>query len=518
MSSANRSTPPRATPPAGSVPAARPVVGPATIRALPPPPLAAQGTPPAGSNLDSDTIMGYIAPLAPGPVHHPIPEDLLAPGTQVGDYEIIELIGAGGMGSVYAARYPAIERRVAIKVIASHLCRDARVVQQFVIEARAANQIDNRHVVDIHTLGTLPDGRPYLVMELLRGQTLSQRLRYGPLPVGDAVEILEQIAEAVEAAHAVPIVHRDLKPDNVFLEVGSDGPEVKILDFGIAKLAGEATPGTESHAPGRLGATGALIGTPNYMAPEQARAQLVGTPADLYALGLIAFEMLAGRPPFEADSAAEMLVCHLHTLPPSVKDVRPDVPAALDDLVDRLLAKDPGERPTATDVRATLRALYTRKSYPSLVPQVDLPFREQVRLWLKRPRNRVLLAAQIVIGALMLAAYLFIGGDHEPRKAGEGSAAAAVPAPAGGHVALDDGTASPAPRAPAAAPSAPAIPATGSPPAAGTALPAQPGARTGGVAGALAPAPERAAPERAAPGGGAAPAQVNRDAPIRDPF
>ncbi|HYU15233.1 MAG TPA: serine/threonine-protein kinase [Candidatus Acidoferrum sp.] len=488
MSSANRSTPPRATPPAGSVPAARPVVGPATIRALPPPPLAAQGTPPAGSNLDSDTIMGYIAPLAPGPVHHPIPEDLLAPGTQVGDYEIIELIGAGGMGSVYAARYPAIERRVAIKVIASHLCRDARVVQQFVIEARAANQIDNRHVVDIHTLGTLPDGRPYLVMELLRGQTLSQRLRYGPLPVGDAVEILEQIAEAVEAAHAVPIVHRDLKPDNVFLEEGSDGPEVKILDFGIAKLAGDAAGkdqdrDTGAPAPGSpLRTTGVLIGTPHYMAPEQARAQLVGTPADLYALGLIAFEILAGRPPFEADNAAEIMVAHLQTIPPSLKALRPDVPEGLDELVERLLAKDPADRPTATQTREALRALYSYGSYPRMVPPVDLPLREHVRLWLQRPKNRVLFAAQIVIALAMLAAYLFIGDrDDEPR-----SAASARPAPA----AAARSAAAPGP---AAAPAAEA--------------PAAPGQPTPVVE--PLPAPDQE-PKPAGP--------EERDAPIRDPF
>jgi serine/threonine-protein kinase len=474
-------------------------VGPATIRALPPPPQATatgKGTPTAMAPDASHTILGYTPPVEPGPVA-PLPADLLAPGTQVGDYEIVELIGAGGMGSVYAARYAMIDRQVAIKVIASHLCRDPGVVQQFVIEARAANQIANRHVVDVHTLGTLPDGRPYLVMQLLRGETLTQRLSYGRMDVDEAVAILEQIGEAAEAAHAVPIVHRDLKPDNVFLEDGGHGPEVKILDFGIAKLAGDVVDGDEARRtrPGDI-----LVGTPHYMAPEQARAQLVGTPADLYAIGVIAFEMLAGRLPFESDTPADLLVAHLHALPPSLKALRPDVPEALDKLVERLLSKDPGERPTATELRATLRGLYEPKSYPRLVPPIELPFREHARLWLQRPRNRLLLAAQVVIGALMLAAYLFIGGDEEPRAAAEAEASAPVVAP------LAEPAATPAPAAAVATPAptpahapAPSAPA----PAASTPAPA-PAAST--------PTPE---PKPAVQSGKPA---SDRDAPIQDPF
>ncbi|HTE52685.1 MAG TPA: serine/threonine-protein kinase, partial [Kofleriaceae bacterium] len=357
------------------------------------------------------TILGYTEPLAPGPVG-PAPEDLLPPGSRVGDYEIVELIGAGGMGSVYRARYPMIDRQVAIKVIASHLCRDPGVVQQFVIEARAANQIANRHVVDIHTLGTLPDGRPYLVMQLLRGQTLTQRLGYGALDLDEAVPILEQIAEAMEAAHAVPIVHRDLKPDNIFLEDVSNGPQVKILDFGIARLMGEATPAEAAEAEEAQRSRGSvvLVGTPHYMAPEQARANLVGTPADLYALGLIAFEMVAGRPPFAAESAADVMIAHLQATPPQLKSIRPDVPEGLDELVERLLAKDPSDRPTATEVRASLRALYARRSYPRSVPAVALPFGERARLWWQRPRNRLLLAAPVVVGGVVLIASLFVGG------------------------------------------------------------------------------------------------------------
>jgi len=545
MSSANRETPDRPTPTRGSGSVDR-AGGPSTIRAaLPPPPdalAAGKGTPapaPAGH-----TILGYTPPLEPAASER-LPEDLLPAGFRVGDYEIVELIGVGGMGSVYAARNPIIDRQVAIKVIASHLCRDPDVVQQFVIEARAANQIANRHVVDIHTLGTLSDGRPYLVMQLLRGETLTQRLSYGPLEVDDAVPILDQIAEAAEAAHAVPIVHRDLKPDNVFLEDGSDGPQVKILDFGIARLAGTA--GGEDEQGVRGG--GILAGTPHYMAPEQARAQLVGTPADLYAVGLIAFEMLAGRPVFDADTAEGVLVAHMKSTPPLLRALRPDVPPDLERLIDRLLAKDPSERPTATDVRRALRALYRPATYPRVVPAVELPLGERARLWLQRPRNRVLIAAQVIVGLVILAAYLFIGGDDRAGAVAPGSGAApsgvestaAAPSPA-----APSGAESPASRPEAAAPSgveAPAAaPSTAAPsaeapsradsathsgesasaPTVSGAAPSQSKPRPAGAGAASRAAPSApepvVAPLEGAPAGRRGARPADRDAPIRDPF
>jgi serine/threonine-protein kinase len=530
MSSANRESPPRPTPSRGNASGERAAAGPATIRALPPPPqlaAAGKGTP---SPLPSpQTILGYAPPVEPGPAEG-VPEDQLAPGAIVGDYEIVELIGAGGMGSVYAARNPLIDRQVAIKVIASHLCRDPDVVQQFVIEARAANQIANRHVVDIHTLGTLADGRPYLVMELLRGETLTQRLSYGPLDVDDAVPILDQIAEAMEAAHAVPIVHRDLKPDNVFLEDGSDGPQVKILDFGIAKLADSGTAGNEddgSHA------NAMLVGTPHYMAPEQARAQLVGTPADLYALGLIAFEMLAGRPAFDGETPGDVLVAQLQATPPRLADLRPDAPEGLDEMVEQLLLKDPSMRPTATDVRRALRALYAPRTYPRVVPPVELPFREQVRLWLQRPRNRLLLAAQIVIALLMVSAYLFIGDGDEPAASaasGSGAAAAtsgaapaaatprAAPAPASARTQATTPPDVPAPTSPPASASTPGTEST--PPSSGAApsAPAAAPAMSPSAPAAAAPAEPVVAPLEVPAGTQSAEPPVDRDAPIRDPF
>jgi eukaryotic-like serine/threonine-protein kinase len=485
MSSANRESRTRPTP-SGVELADRAASGAgsgsssATIRALPPPPdvtLLGIGTPTPASASAQHTILGYTPPVEPAAADA-LPEDVLPPGSTVGDYEIIELIGAGGMGSVYAARNPVIDRQVAIKVISSELCRDEAVVRQFVIEARAANQIANRHVVDIHTLGTLPDGRPYLVMELLRGETLAQRLSYGPLDLDDALPILDQLAEAVEAAHAVPIVHRDLKPDNVFLEDSSDGPQVKILDFGIAKLAGDGGSANDTAQP--AGTSRILAGTPHYMAPEQARAQLVGTPADLYALGLIAFEMLAGCPAFGGETPTKILVAQVQSPPPRLRNLRPDVPERLDDLIDRLLAKDPGCRPTATDVRTALRALYEQPPYPRAVPPVVLPLGERMRLWLQRPRSRALIATAAV-AMLVTSVYLFSTGgastaDTRPAAAGIGGA---MGKPA---------EAQPAPRtAPASAPSTHAEPVV--------------------------------APLESVPPTDRAPADPpDRDAPIRDPF
>ena len=526
MSSANRETPPRPTPSRGSASGERAAAGPATIRALPPPPqvtAAGKGTP---SPLPpAQTILGYTPTVEPGPTEG-VPEDQLVPGAVVGDYEIVELIGAGGMGSVYAARNPLIDRQVAIKVIASHLCRDPDVVQQFVIEARAANQIANRHVVDIHTLGTLPDGRPYLVMELLRGETLTQRLSYGPLDVDDAVPILDQIAEAMEAAHAVPIVHRDLKPDNVFLEDGSDGPQVKILDFGIAKLADAGAGADDAMAR----ANAVLVGTPHYMAPEQARAQLVGTPADLYALGLIAFEMLAGRPAFDGETAGEVLMAQLQATPPRLADLRPDAPAGLDELVERLLLKDPSERPNATDVRRALRSLYAPRTYPRVVPPVELPFRERVRLWLQRPRNRLLLAGQIVLAVLIVSAYLFIGDDDEPAAAAASGSAAEPPAatPAAASATTPSPDPTPAATAPSASPTpTPAATAPSTPPPGAATPPSTPDEAPSAPTPAAAPATPPSAPASAEPvvaplevpaGTAGADPPVDRDAPIRDPF
>jgi serine/threonine-protein kinase len=272
----------------------------------------------------------------------------LSPGQMVGEYQIERLLGEGGMGRVYAAIHPLIAKRAAIKVLRPELSHDPAAVERFVREARSVNQIGHPNIVDIFAFGTLPDGRHYFVMEWLQGESLRERLERGALPFLLALDVLDAIASALAAAHATGIVHRDLKPDNVFLAgpVGS-APMVKLLDFGIAKLLG-TEPGIDRTA------TGAMIGTPTYMSPEQARGELVDTRSDLYALGAVAFEVLAGEMVFRATSAAEVVARHLFEPPRPVRQLRPEVPDALDALITSLLAKEMTARPLLAEVRETL--------------------------------------------------------------------------------------------------------------------------------------------------------------------
>ncbi len=267
----------------------------------------------------------------------------LAPGQMVGEYQVEGLLGEGGMGRVYAAIHPLIAKRVAIKVLRPELSDDPSAVERFVREARSVNQIGHPNIVDIFAFGALPDGRHYFVMEWLQGESLRARLSRGALSLVDALGVLDAIASALGAAHAAGIVHRDLKPDNVFM--ASNG--VKLVDFGIAKLLGN-DPGTDRTA------TGALIGTPAYVSPEQARGELVDTRSDLYALGAVAFEVLTGERVFRANTAAEMVARHLFETPRTVRELRPDVRPALDALITALLAKEMKDRPSLAEVRETL--------------------------------------------------------------------------------------------------------------------------------------------------------------------
>ena len=272
----------------------------------------------------------------------------LPPGTVLNEYSVDTKIGQGGMGTVFSAVHPLIGKRAAIKVLRRDLCEDPIVVERFLDEARVVNQIGHPNIVDVFAFGVLPDGRSYLVMEWLKGETLRDRLARGPLDAVEACVILRALARALEAAHDKDIVHRDLKPDNVFLvEERDDVPRVKLLDFGIAKLV------RSDQAVSRT-ATGAMIGTPQYVAPEQAKGHHMDTRVDIYSLGCVAFEMLSGRPPFVADNPMEMVAKHLMEEPVHVATLVPDVPDELDEVVFAMLAKDREQRPTLTEIAAVL--------------------------------------------------------------------------------------------------------------------------------------------------------------------
>ena len=271
------------------------------------------------------------------------------PGTLLGDWRVEQKIGEGGMGIVYAAVHGEIGKRAALKVIRHDACSDASSAERFVQEARLVNQIGHPNIVDIFHIGRLHDGRPYLVMELLRGQTLGERIAAGRVPAGEAIELLLQICAALAAAHAHGVVHRDLKPDNVFVVDARSGPVVKLVDWGIAKLSDTSTMSSTA-----MTRTGALVGTPQYLSPEQARGKVVDERTDLYSLGVIAYELLLEEPPFTADNVADLIAMHLREPVPPPSEVWPDIPPALERLLVGMLAKTSDQRPTLLTIMETL--------------------------------------------------------------------------------------------------------------------------------------------------------------------
>ncbi|MBX3261057.1 MAG: protein kinase [Labilithrix sp.] len=255
-----------------------------------------------------------------------------------GRYEILEPLGEGGMGTVYAVRHVTLDRRFAMKVLRRDLSTDAELTARFLREARATAAIDHPSVVAINDFGELADGSPYFVMELLEGETLAARLRArGPLPPASAARLAARIADALAAAHAVNVIHRDLKPENVFLVgAGRSEPEedIRVVDFGAATILGGS----------KLTRPGIVFGTPSYMSPEQASGEPIDGRADVYSLGVVLFEMLTGRAPFQAETYMGVLTKHIHEAPP-----RPVPPAgarlgALEDVVTRALQKEPAMR------------------------------------------------------------------------------------------------------------------------------------------------------------------------------
>ena len=274
-------------------------------------------------------------------------------GETVGNYRIVAELGHGGMGVVYRGEHVQLGRPAAVKMLLPQFSREPTIVQRFFNEARAASSIDHPGIVEIFDFGTHHDGRAYIVMALLAGESLEQRLLRGPLPPVDGATLIAQVAAALAAAHARGIVHRDLKPDNIFLmpnELMPGGIQVKLLDFGIAKLADEQTAGFKTQ-------TGALIGTPAYMSPEQCMGRSdLDHRTDLYSLGCILFHVLCGRPPFTSDQGTGvMIAAHLRDPAPHPRSIAPHISDALAAIVMRLLEKEPAARfQSASELRDAL--------------------------------------------------------------------------------------------------------------------------------------------------------------------
>jgi len=259
------------------------------------------------------------------------------------------------MGAVYLAEHPQIGRRVAVKVLRPEMIREPQLLVRFLNEARAANAIRHPNIIEVLDSGTTPEGVPYLVMELLEGEVLSARIRrVGKLPLREAMEFAFQAASALAAAHGKGIVHRDLKPDNLFLVPYPSDPAremIKVLDFGIAKLQTLPTGG------GMQTRTGMLMGTPVYMSPEQCLGtRAVDHRSDIYALGIIMFEMLAGHPPFVSEGFGELVNMHLNVRPPSLRDLNAEVTGPVEAVIMKALEKSPDARQrSATELQIELR-------------------------------------------------------------------------------------------------------------------------------------------------------------------
>jgi serine/threonine protein kinase len=285
------------------------------------------------------------------------PEPDLGVGEMIGDYKIVGVLGRGGMGAVYEAVHPLIDKRAAIKIIHRDLCENEESVARFRQEAKLVNQIGHPNIVDVFGLGSTEDGRVYLIMELLVGESLAAWLspdRAPGLSVQSTCDILVEVTHALEAAHDAGIIHRDLKPDNIFLAQTRGGQTiVKLLDFGIAKLGfGEHTQTSIDYTQ-----PGVFVGTPKYIAPEQARGLPLAGTADLYALGAVAFELLAGRPPFIGVDAVELIAKHVTMQAPLPSVFNPTLPVIADVMCSQMLDKDPSRRPLISQIRSMLEQL-----------------------------------------------------------------------------------------------------------------------------------------------------------------
>jgi len=320
-------------------------------------------------------------------------------GRVVSHYEILEEIGSGGMGTVYKARDTRLDRFVALKFLPSEWRRDADARDRFAREAKAASAIDHPHICTVYDIGELEGGRMYIAMAFCPGETLNQKILQGGLPVEAALTVAIQAAEALAAAHEAGIVHRDIKPANILFDARH---QVKLVDFGLAKFAGGAG----------VTRAGVVIGTPAYMSPEQAEGKPVDHRTDLWSLGTVLYEMLAGLRPFSGDSDHAVMYAVIHNDPPPLSEVRPELAAELRTVIDRCLEKDPEKRyQTAASLLRDLRGLRGDSS-ASEGPTVSLSSPPATRHGLSRWAAAAAVSAVLVV--VVAVALQFFGDRRAP--------------------------------------------------------------------------------------------------------
>lgn len=317
---------------------------------------------------------------------------------QIRGYRILEPIGRGGMGQVFLAEDPTLERRVAIKMIAAPLAAEAAARSRFLREARAMAGIEHPHVVRVYAFGEA-EGQPYIVMEYVEGETLAARLSATRLALEDALRIAREVAQALAAAWSRGIVHRDVKPANILLDREE---HVKVADFGLAR----PTRGEDSDVTG----AGHVVGTPHYVSPEQARGDDIDFRSDVYSLGIVLFEMLGGRKPFTGGSPMEVMAKHLTEPLPAIRDTRPDVPPGVATLVEAMTAKAPAARPASYPEllrRLSSAAATDAAPDPATSTMPSLPKAKPVRA-VARPAYKWA-AALALLAALLAGAVLMLG-------------------------------------------------------------------------------------------------------------
>ncbi|MEZ4398614.1 MAG: serine/threonine-protein kinase [Kofleriaceae bacterium] len=357
------------------------------------------------------------------------PEGELIGTTLLGRYAVNRKIGQGGMGAVYEATHTLIGKRVAVKVLLDKYARKEQVVARLEQEARLASSIGHEHIIDITDFGQTEDGRTFVVMEFLEGESLGELLnRHGPLPEHRIADIARQVASALGAAHAKGVVHRDVKPDNVFLLRRKDKDFVKVVDFGISKSMRSSDLGEEDSP--RLTQTGMVLGTPLYMSPEQARGdEELDARIDIYALGVIMYELATGRVPFTGTNYLAIISQVLNDEPRPPRASRPELSEEFQNIIFKALAKDPAERYQTTDeLIADLSTLIDDPTHSTQRARISGPRRRLAR----RGGLRVVAWVAAIAGilaAVVVTVTVMMGSGGSPRAAAVVVDAAPPPPP-----------------------------------------------------------------------------------------